>query len=200
MIVRGLVQILRVTEEVCEETTRLARFGNRLSCGESVGVFSNQNTSDWSERHPASHSLERSSLSDVKHGLYDDQVSQGMSIKEMIRAPSRRIPLWLRNNLSPTTSRRSTLKSKKTVSIILRMSRKSTMGTFAGHIDDQIDIDIQITRRGVVHARLEIRPAPNEFANIIRDEMKAIKRVRKPRLPERVRIVRCRVWEKRQNS
>ena len=42
MIVRGLVQILRVTEEVCKETTRLARFSNRLSCRESIGVFSNQ--------------------------------------------------------------------------------------------------------------------------------------------------------------
>ena len=82
----------------------------------------------------------------------------------MIRAPYRRIPLWLRNNLSPTTSRRSTLKSK-TVSIILWMGRKSIMRTFAGHIDNQIDIDVQITRGDMVHAKLEIRPAPNEFSS-----------------------------------
>ena len=46
------------------------------------------------------------------------------------------------------------------------------MCTFAGHIDDQIDIDVQITCGGVVHAKLEIWPAPNEFANIICDEKK----------------------------
>ena len=96
-----------------------------------------------------------------------------MSIEKIIRAPSRRIPLWLRNNLSPTTSRRSTLKSEKRVNMILRTSKKIIIRTFAGHIDDQIDIDVQITRGGVVHAKLEIRPAPNEFANIICDEKKA---------------------------
>ena len=42
MIVRGLVQILRVMEEIGKKTTRLARFSNRLSCGESISVFSKQ--------------------------------------------------------------------------------------------------------------------------------------------------------------
>ena len=40
--------------------------------------------------------------------------------------------------------------------MILRMSRKGIMRTFAGHIDDQIDIDVQLTRGGVLYAKLEI--------------------------------------------
>jgi hypothetical protein len=43
VIVGRFEQILRSTEleEACEETTRLAGFGNGLPCGESLGVFSN---------------------------------------------------------------------------------------------------------------------------------------------------------------
>ena len=40
MIVGRFLQILRATEEICEETTRPAGFGNGLLCGESLGVFS----------------------------------------------------------------------------------------------------------------------------------------------------------------
>ena len=75
VIVGRLVQIFRATEESRKNTTRLAGFGDCLSCGESLGVFSDQNVSDSSNRRPVSDSLECGGLSDVKNGLYDKEVS-----------------------------------------------------------------------------------------------------------------------------
>ena len=75
VIVGRLVQIFRTTEEARKDPTRLAGFGDCLPCGESLSVFSYQNASDWSNRRPVSDSLECGCLSDVKHGLYDGQVS-----------------------------------------------------------------------------------------------------------------------------
>ena len=75
VIVGRLVQIFRATEKARKDPTRLAGFGDCLPCGESLSVFSYQNASDWSNRRPVSDSLECGCLSDVKHGLYDGQVS-----------------------------------------------------------------------------------------------------------------------------
>lgn len=87
-----------------------------------------------------SDSLECGSLSDVKHGLYDGLVSQGMSMKEMLRTPFRRIHM-LMNNLSLITLHMPRLKSKNIVRI-LAVEQEGMIRTFAWHIDNQINIDV----------------------------------------------------------
>ena len=52
----------------------------------------------------------------------------------------------------------------------LAVGQERVIRTSAGHIDYHIDIDIQITRGGVVHAKFIIWPALDKLANIIREK------------------------------
>ena len=107
-------------------------------------MFSDQNASDWPNRRPVRESLECSSLSDVEHGLYDGLVSQGMSMKEVLRTPSRQIPL-LRNRITCHQKRHTGQSSSLKINIvrILAVEQEGMIRTFAWHIDDQIDMTFE---------------------------------------------------------
>jgi hypothetical protein len=112
----------------------------------------------------AGDSPECSSLSNVEQGLHQGKVRTQEESTTL--TPSLWNPL-LRYNLSPTASRKSTLRTKEEQSVLPSDETEEGFRTFAGHINYQVDVDIKIARGHMVHAKLKVRPTPEKLPNIV---------------------------------
>ena len=90
-----------------------------------------------------------------------------------MRLTPSRLTVPLRKSLSPTASLRSRLRtwSEKCPEVVAGWQRERL--TFAGHVDSDVDVDVEVALLVGVDAELLIRPAPDEFGDVVEKEEQA---------------------------